>query len=80
MITQVGYAEARKALGEFRFRVRLVAMLFLDSVMYGMLAFASGLMMLTLVEFIASALSDMPLAKRRWSNLARADGARYGGH
>lgn len=41
----------RKALNDYRFRVRLVAMPFLDSVMDGTVAFGSGLV-LTLVEFI----------------------------
>lgn len=48
----VGCDTAQKALGDSRFRVRLVAMPFLDSVMDGTVAFASGLT-LTLVEFIA---------------------------
>lgn len=43
---------ASEALGDFRFRVRLIAMPFLDSVMDGTVAFASGLT-LSLVEFIA---------------------------
>ncbi|CAM9376069.1 unnamed protein product, partial [Ectocarpus fasciculatus] len=47
-----GWDAARKTLRSFRFRVRLVAMPFLDSVMDGSVAFASGLA-LTLVEFIA---------------------------
>ncbi|CAN0253914.1 unnamed protein product [Ectocarpus sp. 12 AP-2014] len=42
-----------EAVEDFRFRVRMVAMPFLDSVMDGTFAYASGLM-LTLVEFIVS--------------------------
>lgn len=49
----VGYDTARKALGDFRFRVRLFTMPFLDSVMGGAVAFGSGLV-LNLVGFSAS--------------------------
>lgn len=48
----VGVDTAREALKDFRFRVRMVAMPFLDSVIGGMVAFASGLT-LTLEEFVA---------------------------
>lgn len=48
----VGYDTARKALKDFRFRVRLVAMPFLDSVLDGMVAYTAGLLV-TLVEFTA---------------------------
>ena len=48
----VGYDAARAALKDFRFRVRLVAMPFLDSVLDGTVAYAAGLVV-TLAEFIA---------------------------
>ena len=49
---QVAHDSARKSLKDFGFRVRLVAMSFLDSGMEGPAAYASGLV-LTLAEFIA---------------------------
>lgn len=52
-----GYDTARKALKDFRFRVRMVVMPFLDSVMDGTVAFASG-------PALTFVLGNIPLVQR----------------
>ncbi|CAM9712751.1 unnamed protein product [Scytosiphon promiscuus] len=54
----VGNGTAPNAVGSFRFRVRLVAMPFLDSVMDGTVAFASGLI-------LTRVLGGVPLVQAR---------------